>query len=386
MQQIAAANTPIHIENPARVDVLLEDDTVFRAIAAVTEAVSERGTVRFSIFDGIDIQRASRTANFEVSQWLARPRNDVLVAYVPTQRHVSLFAFTRTEDNFDAVHYDSATNAGHRANLGDTVAGVTHTLNRLEWLRVRGQGLRHGTPTSVRGIETAQQMDTTSCGMHAILNAWTIALGLQLSQQNTMTYGRYMTDFRPNAARLINYALEGRVDSGTIEAFLRCYGYINGGAPVPAERTFNRTVALPRTIDLGDRVARVRIQDGLDAYASDYPGLLWYQNLDEILEFLGEDQNRDLGLAGYTVQQFIDLVRHEQTARLESGAAGPIQGTPPPRTGPAREPPSAEQRYRDAIAAGVPEEFIQEARDRARLERDDPDLARALDEAARSGT
>ena len=63
---------------------------------------------------------------------------------------------------------------------------------------------------------------SSNSAVHTVLNAWAFMLDIQLSKDWPKTP---TTEFYPEALKLINIALEGRLDGWTIRAFLKCCGY-----------------------------------------------------------------------------------------------------------------------------------------------------------------
>lgn len=133
----------------------------------------------------------------------------------PKLRHCML-AFARCDDNQEVVSidfYDSKAQ-GEEKNL------VRETARNL----VRNSGwLPHERPAfgEERWMLSPRQAGET-CGVHTILNAWSVMLNLQLNIGQS-----YRTDptFYAEALRVINLGLDGRLDNLTIRAFLQAYQY-----------------------------------------------------------------------------------------------------------------------------------------------------------------
>ncbi|KAI9713205.1 MAG: hypothetical protein M1820_001190 [Bogoriella megaspora] len=88
-----------------------------------------------------------------------------------------------------------------------------------------------------RDIACPQQSGPHSCGLHTIMSAWTIALGLKLNPGPLFV----QENFAEQAAGLINQALMGRVSSATIEAFLKCHRYLSSDSSVQPPNEFPNT-------------------------------------------------------------------------------------------------------------------------------------------------
>ncbi len=75
------------------------------------------------------------------------------------------------------------------------------------------------------------QVGINACGLYVILNAWAVMLGIpilpKLRRQPSKGNEKYATDdnFLELGLRIVNLALEGFMDSSTIQAFFNVFGY-----------------------------------------------------------------------------------------------------------------------------------------------------------------
>ena len=76
-----------------------------------------------------------------------------------------------------------------------------------------------------------EQVGINTCGLHVILNAWAVMLGIPIRPKRRREPSKgdemYATDeeFLKLGLRIVNLALEGFMDSTTIQAFFNVFGY-----------------------------------------------------------------------------------------------------------------------------------------------------------------
>lgn len=251
---------PLHAENDFMRGRDLPIETLHLAIASVTEAISERGHVRFSLIDRIG-----------EDQMAARPGQTL---FWPQHRdrdgrggrgHFSLFTvyWNSDESRFVLEHRDSYASLRNGDSVRDSWQIVRRALatpgGEFKWDRLNPGALPHEPP-----FATGQYNQTQSwtCGLFTIINAWIHALGLPRSQIDPPRTPRIGACVNA-ACTLVRYAMQGHVGSAIIRNFLECYGFIEAGAQVEDNRTFERTLPLPSPNSLVQRVARVRFEAGL---------------------------------------------------------------------------------------------------------------------------
>lgn len=334
------------------------DSAVFRAIATVTEAISERGTVQLTLIDHNGFQGArtvflhrttaaervraeaifygpggdpdgKNQANKKTKTQVPTPANNqnddmagtlyrivrpgriVLVPYIPRpEEHSSLFIFRRMDDvTIRAFHYANATvPLSHRPQALPNAREVFNSLRELGWVPNNGTN-----PTiNLTLMDNMLQCNNWECGINVILNAWVYALRLQ--RTGASMGDRYLEFFR-EAAVVVNLALEGRMDSSTIEAFLKCYGFVRADSTVPEERAFDRTIPLPNDQGMFDRMARLRIQKDLNVLEAANPDPFFSYDLDAVLDTIERDpQAPRPNLTVTRAQTLVDMARQAQEA------------------------------------------------------------------------
>ena len=76
--------------------------------------------------------------------------------------------------------------------------------------------------------KSPNQGSSNFCGLYTVLNAWANMLGIQIRRKQTvlkLPEGITLEKFHQEGTNLVNLALAGHMDSRTIQAFLRVYGY-----------------------------------------------------------------------------------------------------------------------------------------------------------------
>ena len=86
--------------------------------------------------------------------------------------------------------------------------------------------------------EVAQQRGGWQCGYHTIMNAWILAMGLT---PNPNPSKQLITRFDEDLRNLVEVALAGLLDWGTLYAFFRCWDLIAEDKTVPLDRQFRNT-------------------------------------------------------------------------------------------------------------------------------------------------
>lgn len=100
--------------------------------------------------------------------------------------------------------------------------------NRLQWFY--GPGISLPIPfLPDESMPVVRQTDKTSCGIHTILNAWALALGLLPAPDRKPPLP---LSFYKQATELINLALAGCVDLYAIYSFLRASAFVRLDRPI----------------------------------------------------------------------------------------------------------------------------------------------------------
>lgn len=104
------------------------------------------------------------------------------------------------------------------------------------WLGVDAQGVQLTTPNPPVSFKpdhiTPTQQGENTCGFYVILNAWATMLGIPITwsrerRPNTTT----QREFYKEGLLLVNLALAGCMDAGTVQAYLNVHGYSDAQDP-----------------------------------------------------------------------------------------------------------------------------------------------------------
>jgi hypothetical protein len=265
-------------ENGPERGELVWEDTIWRAIAGVTEAISTSDTAeptQFTLTNPSDSSTLHQMylagLNIQVQQ-AARPGNEAFFVRTEAGRdghaHNSLYHLRRVDGtNFELVSYDSAQNNGsnpHRPNRQRIADNIRlHYLETLGWQRL-DPSLQVAQPLVV-GDPPARQNNARECGIYVIIYAWALALGLDISNLSGIDAQRQHR-FQTMAVDLITLSLQGHASSELIEAFLKCFDIVDQGAVISGGRRFDRTVAFQTEDDLSQHISRLRLQKDLEAH------------------------------------------------------------------------------------------------------------------------
>ena len=270
---------------PPEVGQGLQDDIIGFAIAAVIEAISTNPPAdgadppQFALIDPGELsemhQKRLESCNFVPAQPMARPGNEVFLLRTDGNRaglmHNSLFFLCKVTDNrFELRSYDSANGNWHRNNSQKMANLYREYLTALGWRT--DSGLQIDQTVKRFDPPARQPSGSFSCGIYVILYAWTLALGLDLSGFRSITSDRQL-EFDKTAVELIILSCQGYCSSAIIEAFLKCFKVVKEDAVIPNARRFDRTFTFSDEYDVARRIARLRLQQDLDAQTDRYPPL-----------------------------------------------------------------------------------------------------------------
>jgi hypothetical protein len=217
----------------------LWDSNIYRAIASVTTAIELEHDVDFAM---IDEEGYRKSREFVVSD----------KALVTTGRNGELFLPYNT-DVKSGTHWlllhVKYVNETPEINVYDTlnVARGPYTENRIKRTIVNTK--LYDDPfivandlDSIRLIhhDVPRQPGGWECGYLTILHAWCIALGMTPS---TTSHRAASPARLTDLIDMINLSIAGLMDSATIQAFMRCVGFVDPGHnTIAPDRHFTRTV------------------------------------------------------------------------------------------------------------------------------------------------
>jgi hypothetical protein len=220
---------------PVEVGSYTSLDTIFMALASVTEAINKtRKAARQSPLYGLFHPR-SLVDHDIVGHPVVRTRYTALAPHQfpddsPERPHYALVFIQQKEflrrgherDSFRMYNYDSI-----RASAVDFLQGDNKDIVRRTIIKAGWAGRADAEAESI----LSQCMDTEACqqpadldwasGVHAILNGWACAFQLHHNKHALL----HKTGFYENAVNLINLAIRGLVSSKMIHSFFECYEY-----------------------------------------------------------------------------------------------------------------------------------------------------------------
>ncbi|KAI7317519.1 hypothetical protein KC315_g10358 [Hortaea werneckii] len=249
-------------------------ETAFLAIASVTEAIAAAGGPAFALLDPV------LTGIPHVAQRVLRPRHTVLYpahrgnAFGRGGGHLSLYIIRGVGP--EGAHSGNATRFQVEAH--DSFGPTRNAALQRRAFRATRQILEYGGWTGhevgdpendalfanriVAGEGVADQRAGWNCGFHTVLNAWAHALNLQTVAAGVRLGGR----FNALSVEMVNLAMQGFMDSATIEAFFLCFGYVAADQRVPLNRRFERTQPFRRMEELQRFLAEQRLEEDLQRH------------------------------------------------------------------------------------------------------------------------
>jgi hypothetical protein len=238
---------------PAMDGAHLDLDTIFQALASVTEAINLK-------LAGQDQQKL-----FSLFHPRSLVDHNILDHPVVLQRHAALVPIDRSagrrthfslialvqksarnndgteSDSFEMHHYDSIPSL--RAAFHST---MTRTMTRTKILRTGWAGADKDEAESILSesqnavVCDRPERHDWACGLHVILNGWACALGLKHNVDALLS----KLGFYGTAIDLVNLAIRGVVSSQLILDFFDCYAYTAPDEQTAADRqsrTFKET-------------------------------------------------------------------------------------------------------------------------------------------------
>lgn len=246
------------LDGPIPHGELMKLNTVFQALASVSEAINENRESRgqlalFSLFHPMSLVRPEQGMTP-----VARPRFDALVPlFRPGQQrpHFSLAILRRNGphtfamDHLDAnpslraaFSHEIRSAASRTSIIQSDWAGLDATKDERESLL--------GPSQNAPWICDRLHGYNWACGLHAVLNGWAYAFGWELNSKALVGKDGFYT----TGIDLVNLAVRGLLDPQTILAFFNCYQYIHPGQDIAVleGRTFKTTLAF-ETLEALDR-------------------------------------------------------------------------------------------------------------------------------------
>jgi hypothetical protein len=222
----------------------LRDEELLLAISAVTLAITRDQDVDhgFGFVDGPSIQWCRIEGEDVFVQPTIRPGRPMLLP-IQYRSHFILLIIRMGDDgrpetfvmDSKAYHYS----ARRRREIHDWAYRI---MRDSQWWRhiFEERNVESYRPSYTTWLPTPQQPTGDECGYYVILNAWSLALGLQPDPNANLDWS---DQFFCDLLDVIHLARIGRADWLMIYSFLRCRGFVLDGH-VPIDRRFETTVEL----------------------------------------------------------------------------------------------------------------------------------------------
>ncbi|THX61213.1 hypothetical protein D6D06_00743 [Aureobasidium pullulans] len=214
----------------------LTDSVVYRAIASVTTAIELENDVPFAQIDEASYQQARHAIKPQgYDNSVIGPRAEFLLPFNSDNRsngsHWVLVHAKMTETGPEIHCYDSAGITNHYDSAIRLTLRYSLWYGSLENQPGLTEVTHHAVPIQPGGWE---------CGYFTIMNAWCLALGMTPSAE----LGTSMSKVRIlDLIDMINLSMSGFMDSATIQAFMRCTGFVEQGSDtIAGDRHFTRSV------------------------------------------------------------------------------------------------------------------------------------------------
>ncbi|EKG13414.1 hypothetical protein MPH_09440 [Macrophomina phaseolina MS6] len=265
----------------------LQDTEIIQAILAVTEAVSQQGTTKFSLYNPVqwthlaqlimangaekwravaqgqgtkfDMHRRDRPIimpwgiyhNRKATRAEKAKSKQFLEITGTGGHHMLVMAYREASGDSEQIHvmiYDSLPRYA-LINREDAQRQIKEMLS-TSW----------SYPTDTKWLfewpPVLQQRSSTGCGINAILSAWSLALGLQPpSAARGNNIKKTPDQFYKHAADIIRCAVHGTATLDTIMAFFRCWDFLEDPKKaVEPSRKFNKTFAIQTDYALRDLI------------------------------------------------------------------------------------------------------------------------------------
>ena len=140
---------------------------------------------------------------------------------------LAIATFDEKENRVDIRLLNSATWMKQKQAMEDAAEGLCRWSGWLGLQRAYPDGPYEAIPFSgsfkQNWDQVPEQDDGVNCGLHVVMSAWAILLGIPIGTNRT--FRKPKARFYQYGRRVIDCALAGHMDSRTIQAFLNAYGF-----------------------------------------------------------------------------------------------------------------------------------------------------------------
>lgn len=243
---------PIEDALPNREGAWLFDSSVWRAIASVTTAIGVEHNVDFAMIDEEGYRRAREYGGNYRDLVITGRNGDLFLPFNTSDNggmhwllvHVKYVNDTPEIHTYDSMNRDPGTHVWDPLRSHGYGEGQIKLIKRT----VVQTGLYDDPMFMTDDLDNIpithhpvkRQPKGFECGYYTVLYAWAIALGMQPgAKEHTAASSARVDDL----IELINLATAGFMDSATIQAFMRCTGFLDPAHnTIATDRHFTRTV------------------------------------------------------------------------------------------------------------------------------------------------
>lgn len=312
---------------------LLSDEEAHMAIASVWEGLRQAGFL--FAFGTIATNRGNRTADMQIdgTEAVLGPEPMIIPLFFgvemplkkrpkrkarkgkgkemePIGHHVLAFVL-RSQSSDDAAWaniFDSAPGHVRREEMMRAVNGLVRYTG---WMGIDADG----RPLPVTPLitftsqTTPHQESALSCGFYLVLNAWAVMLGISIHPGRRRRIQTHVQRFFNEGVKIMNLALNGFMDSSTIQAFMIVHGYSVEPKDGEVLSMMNAVAMDEEKLDIIMTDLQNRAKDEVAQRITSYPP----ERLEELLNFGFEEKEsrRALLMTAGDVALAIDLLSNE---------------------------------------------------------------------------
>ncbi|KAF2494018.1 hypothetical protein BU16DRAFT_540549 [Lophium mytilinum] len=231
---------------------------------------------------------------------VSRPRQPWLYPYIFSEKppkggragaHILLYVFQQEGERVGFYRLDSdpnnkATRPENRPRHDRDA--LRNARDFVTWDQWGNDRLKYPDKQATPIPVPQQPGGTNSCGVHSVLNAWAVALGLEINPSPKKALKCGDVSDQEDARWLVNAALAGAVGWADIYAFLACKDYVVRTSRVPANRQFDHAqrqgATRGRDVELDGYPERIETQRVFDQSLADN-GVELVANMENNVDF-----------------------------------------------------------------------------------------------------
>lgn len=152
----------------------------------------------------------------------------------PIGHHLLAVVGQPKDETVNVLIYDSAPGVRSHEEIQNAVGGL---IRNTGWMGIDAAGGRQPVTPTIKYFDmpTPLQQGQDTCGFYQILNAWAIMLGIPIHPGQQRRTATHYEKFLLQGVLIFNLAMNGCMDSTTIEAFMNVHGYSAENLKSPLE-------------------------------------------------------------------------------------------------------------------------------------------------------